>query len=72
MVVFYTFMVSVSKLWPEQNHVYNFALRVGPSSAGEKEAAAARANYPIPPACGIYYYEVSIESKGAKGYVPHH
>lgn len=33
---------------------------------GDKEAAMARANFPIPPACGIFYYEVDILSKGAK------
>jgi len=42
----------------------------GPSSSGDKEAAAARTDYPIPPACGIFYYEVKILSKGQKGYVP--
>ena len=43
---------------------------LGPNTQGEKEAAAARANHPIPPACGIYYYEVTILDKGYKGYVP--
>lgn len=42
---------------------------IGPTSQGEKEAAAARANHHIPPACGIYYYEVTIIDKGFKGYV---
>lgn len=42
----------------------------GPPCAGDKDAAAARANYPVPPACGIYYYEVEILQKGNKGYVP--
>ena len=41
----------------------------GPPCAGDKEAAAARANYAVPPACGIYYYEVEILQKGSKGYV---
>jgi len=40
----------------------------GPGNPAEKEAAAARANFPIPPACGIYYYEVQILDKGARGY----
>ncbi|KAA1468420.1 SPRY-domain-containing protein [Dentipellis sp. KUC8613] len=29
----------------------------------------ARTNHPIPPACGIYYYEVEILSKGQKAHV---
>ncbi|EJD04459.1 SPRY-domain-containing protein [Fomitiporia mediterranea MF3/22] len=41
----------------------------GPTQQGEKEAAAARANHPIPPACGIYYYEVTILDKGYKGHI---
>lgn len=39
----------------------------GPSCIGERDSAAARANYSIPPACGIYYYEVEILHKGTKG-----
>jgi hypothetical protein len=41
----------------------------GPMSHGDKDAAAARTNHPIPAACGIYYYEVEILNKGAKGCV---
>ncbi|KAL5495736.1 hypothetical protein ACEPAI_1200 [Sanghuangporus weigelae] len=41
----------------------------GPNTQGEKEAAAARANHTIPPACGIYYYEVQILDKGYKGHI---
>ncbi|KZW01983.1 SPRY-domain-containing protein [Exidia glandulosa HHB12029] len=33
------------------------------------EAAAARANHPIPPACGIYYYEVEILNRGRQGHI---
>ena len=39
----------------------------GTSCIGDKDAAAARANHSIPPACGIYYYEVEIVNKGQKG-----
>ena len=28
-----------------------------------------RADYPIPPQAGIYYFEVEIVSKGQKGYI---
>ncbi|EDV25956.1 uncharacterized protein TRIADDRAFT_24556 [Trichoplax adhaerens] len=34
-----------------------------------KDAASVRATYPISPACGIYYYEVKIVSKGKDGYI---
>ncbi|KAJ7064997.1 concanavalin A-like lectin/glucanase domain-containing protein [Mycena amicta] len=39
------------------------------SCNGDKDAAAARTKHPIPPACGIYYYEVDILSKGNKGHI---
>ncbi|KAJ6627007.1 hypothetical protein B0H10DRAFT_1997686 [Mycena sp. CBHHK59/15] len=39
----------------------------GASCNGDRDAAAARTTHPIPPACGIYYYEVDILSKGNKG-----
>jgi Ran-binding protein 9/10 len=42
---------------------------LGPSSNSDKDAATARTDHPIPPACGIFYYEVEIVSKGQKGCV---
>ncbi|TCD65876.1 hypothetical protein EIP91_002035 [Steccherinum ochraceum] len=44
---------------------------IGPSCVGDKDSAAARAraNHPIPPACGVYYYEVEILHKGSKGHI---
>lgn len=41
----------------------------GTSCVGDRDSAAARANHPIPPACGIYYYEVEILQKGSKGHI---
>ena len=41
----------------------------GPLRTLDHEAAAARTDHPMPPQCGIYYYEVSIVSKGKEGYV---
>ncbi|KAG6886724.1 hypothetical protein C0992_002670 [Termitomyces sp. T32_za158] len=41
----------------------------GASCSGEKDAAAARSVQSIPPACGIYYYETEIISKGQKGHI---
>ncbi|KAJ3596302.1 hypothetical protein NHX12_002711 [Muraenolepis orangiensis] len=34
-----------------------------------KDAASVRATHPIPAACGIYYFEVKIVSKGRDGYM---
>ncbi|KAI0791861.1 hypothetical protein C8Q75DRAFT_715439 [Abortiporus biennis] len=63
--------------WSEQDR--NTALSVssdgrdltfcGPPMVGDRDAAAARSNYPIPPACGIYYFEIEILQKGSKGHV---
>ena len=33
------------------------------------EAAAVRADFPMPRQCGIYYYEITVISKGKDGYV---
>ncbi|KAG0254435.1 hypothetical protein DFQ27_006838 [Actinomortierella ambigua] len=35
----------------------------------DTDAAAIRANRPIPPQCGIYYFEVYIKNKGRHGYI---
>ena len=32
-----------------------------------KDAASVRATHPIPAACGVYYFEVKIISKGRDG-----
>ena len=40
---------------------------VGLSKLHDHEAAAARADHPMPPQCGIYYFEVTIISKGKEG-----
>jgi Ran-binding protein 9/10 len=42
---------------------------IGTSYNTERDAAAVRTVHPIPPACGIYYYEVDIRSKGPKACV---
>ncbi|KAK7468487.1 hypothetical protein VKT23_002993 [Stygiomarasmius scandens] len=39
------------------------------STTTDSNAAAARTVQPIPPACGIYYYEVKVQSKGQKAYI---
>ncbi|RKO86445.1 concanavalin A-like lectin/glucanase domain-containing protein, partial [Blyttiomyces helicus] len=47
------------------------SLRVVYSGTGkdDKDAAAVRANHPIPPQCGLFYYEVTVVSKGRDGYI---
>ena len=35
----------------------------------EHEAATVRADNPMPPQCGIYYFEITILSKPKEGYV---
>ncbi|KAI9682940.1 MAG: Ran-binding protein 9 [Trizodia sp. TS-e1964] len=38
-------------------------------SHGELEAAAVLADHPMPPQCGLYYFEVLIRSKGKEGFI---
>ncbi|KAF9535767.1 hypothetical protein CPB83DRAFT_842299 [Crepidotus variabilis] len=38
----------------------------GQTASGDKDAASARTTHPIPPACGIFYYEVDILGKEQK------
>lgn len=40
---------------------------VGIAKLPDHEAASARADHPMPPQCGIYYFEVTIVSKGKEG-----
>lgn len=42
---------------------------VGPSKTLDHEAASTRSDNPMPAQCGIYYYEVSIISKGKEGMI---
>jgi Ran-binding protein 9/10 len=37
---------------------------VGPTKSVENEAAAVRADHPMPPQCGIFYFEVTVISRG--------
>jgi hypothetical protein len=41
----------------------------GPVHKHDNEAAALRTDHPMPPQCGIYYFEVKIESKPKEGSV---
>lgn len=42
---------------------------VGPSKTLDHEAASTRSDNPMPAQCGVYYYEVSIISKGKEGMI---
>ncbi|XP_073847976.1 ran-binding protein M isoform X2 [Musca autumnalis] len=44
-------------------------LRVHFKGKQNNDAASVRTAHPIPPACGIYYFEVKIISKGKNGYM---
>lgn len=35
----------------------------------ELEAASIRSNFSIKPQCGVYYYEIQVNSKGTDGYI---
>lgn len=41
--------------------------QIGPAKVSESEAAAVRADKPMPPQCGLFYYEVTIVSGGKEG-----
>lgn len=64
--------------WDEQNkytglELSNDGLEVrytGPVNRHDNnEAASVRADHPMPPCCGIYYFEITIQSKPKEGYV---
>ncbi|KAK9238325.1 concanavalin A-like lectin/glucanase domain-containing protein [Lipomyces kononenkoae] len=40
-----------------------------PAKGNEQEAAAVRANHPIPPQCGLFYFEVEVLSRGKDGFI---
>ncbi|KAG8763870.1 hypothetical protein FRC11_010495 [Ceratobasidium sp. 423] len=40
-----------------------------PTHSTDKEAAAIRANHPMPAACGVYYFEIQIIEKGTQGHI---
>ena len=42
---------------------------VGAIQLSEQDAAAARTDHPMPPECGIYYYEATIVQKGKGGMI---
>lgn len=49
-------------------HKRNSCLEPGASGSSDKDAATARTVVPVPPACGIYYFEVEVTGKAQKRY----
>ncbi|KAJ5558070.1 hypothetical protein N7461_002042 [Penicillium sp. DV-2018c] len=48
----------------------NFDVRyTGPMHKHDHEAASLRADHPMPPQCGIYYFEIKVESKPKEGMI---
>lgn len=37
------------------------------SGNNQRDAACVRASHPIPAACGVYYFEIRVVSKGRDG-----
>jgi len=52
-------------------NVFQDGLRVLYNGQGKnhKDAGSVRANYPIPVACGLYYFEIKVITKGRDGYM---
>ena len=42
---------------------------MGPVNKSDQEAASVRADHPMPPQCGLYYFEITILAKPKDGYV---
>ena len=61
-------MVKVNLLFQMvlQHKVFDVVLFTG-LGKNHKDAASIRATYPVPSACGIYYFEVKVISKGRDG-----
>lgn len=53
-------------VWSVTHFLQCFRLALG-HGKNHKDAASVRATHPIPAACGIYYFEVKIVSKGRDG-----
>ncbi|TIB16773.1 hypothetical protein E3P92_01201 [Wallemia ichthyophaga] len=51
------------------NHSCTCVTYAGPADGNEKDAAAVRANEPVPRCSGIYYLEFEILNRGDKGYI---
>lgn len=47
----------------------NLKVTYNGTGKNDSDAAAVRANYPMPYQCGLFYYEVTIVSKGRNGYI---
>jgi hypothetical protein len=41
----------------------------GQGKGGDIDCGTVKGNFPVSPACGIFYYEITIISKGRDGYI---
>ena len=58
--------------WPGKRFEFHHYLQISDANfekGAEIDSATVKGNLPIPLACGIYYYEVKIASKGRDGYI---
>merc|ERR1712070_563034 len=58
--------------WSSHSHLLvpsNRGLKATYSGASERDAAAVRADCEISPSCGIFYFEVTIASRGQEGQI---
>jgi hypothetical protein len=54
--VFYVSALSVSNVFTGSGHA-------------DSDAASVRTNIAVPAACGLFYYEVTIDDKGREGFI---
>lgn len=55
--------------WRENGNFSTDANAIGPVKNSDQDAASVRANHPIPPSTGLFYFEATILSKGRDGFI---
>ena len=48
---------------------YHIILALAGKGTEDKDAVSVRTDHPVPPNCGLFYFEVTVVSKGRKGYI---
>lgn len=73
LLVHFCFQPNKNPFFKKKLTVYNYFPTLSPALLGvgksHNDAASVRTQYPIPAACGLYYFEVKIISKGRDGYM---
>eukprot|EP00912_Choanoflagellata_sp_UC4_P001560 UC4_evm1s991 len=54
---------------PLLSMVHGLRVKYRGQGDSEKDAVSVRANRPLPPACGLYYYEIKIINRGRQGFI---